>query len=916
MKKHKKLSAKILSFALATAMVITAMPGTTFAQEMNGLPECHPVHDESCGYIAPMDGTPYSHLNEEGIYSCTPTDADETYTCPHDDECGYAEAVEGAPCTHSCKQCEIADSSEVKEEQPACSCTVKCAPADEESGVEATINTDCSICGIPDTDLGKCMGEGISMFANQNTIVKRERCLDLRTPPVDKDGNTITSADGVFDMLASEGWKWDNDSLTLTLNGADIEVTGDQFALALPAEATIVVEGSNFLASKERNTLRAYGDLEIGGTGSLTVVSKFSGILVADQCDLTITGGTINVTSEGTGDNTSAIWVNGNINILGGSITAQSDCPAIWAMNNMLIDNAEVKGVSSNQNGIGASGTLTIRNGSTIEAEGNYPPLYSTGDMLIDASTVTATTTTSNAIYTDAALTISGDADVTANGYYCGLNAQGTGITIRGGIVKATSMDDSAVFTKGALAINGDANVTATAGAYCALQANGDISLGDSTIEAISPNDSAIFTPTVLLINGNADVAATGKLRGLQSLDVQIAGSAKVNAISEEDSAITGKDNLSITGNAEVTATGAQAGIASNGPMTLSAKDITVTGDWYGINNEGDASGITIGGKLTAEATTTGYGIYSAKNITADDNADITVTGTWAGIHAGSGDITFAGSKVEATGTSGDGIYSAGTITIGGGNVHAKGADGYVAIRAKNVQTASEAATSKIKVTNMLEKNGGKVAFCDWYSYDHTGEIVSWTSFIAKDDTELISNGTGGMNNGLQEVWLTDPTTVTFDNEGTTEDVMVYPGNTVSKPEIDPTKTGCHFSGWYLDDTKFDFTTPITGNITLKAKLDAHMPNKDDGDCTTAVLCSVCAYETTAAKAHVLSDWQSDADNHWKKCTNDNCTYTEQSTAQTGDNSSIQLFVLMMGASGIALVVLGKKKKIFKYLKK
>ncbi len=65
--------------------------------------------------------------------------------------------------------------------------------------------------------------------------------------------------------------------------------------------------------------------------------------------------------------------------------------------------------------------------------------------------------------------------------------------------------------------------------------------------------------------------------------------------------------------------------------------------------------------------------------------------------------------------------------------------------------------------------------------------------------------------------------TVTFDANGhgtapTTQ--TVEEGKTATKP-ADPTETGWTFKGWYKDkDCKnaFDFSTPITGNITLYAK--------------------------------------------------------------------------------------------------
>ena len=62
------------------------------------------------------------------------------------------------------------------------------------------------------------------------------------------------------------------------------------------------------------------------------------------------------------------------------------------------------------------------------------------------------------------------------------------------------------------------------------------------------------------------------------------------------------------------------------------------------------------------------------------------------------------------------------------------------------------------------------------------------------------------------------PYTVTFDSAGGTAKAAakVNHGNKVSKP-TNPTKTGFSFDGWYLGDTLYDFSMPVTESITLKA---------------------------------------------------------------------------------------------------
>jgi len=61
--------------------------------------------------------------------------------------------------------------------------------------------------------------------------------------------------------------------------------------------------------------------------------------------------------------------------------------------------------------------------------------------------------------------------------------------------------------------------------------------------------------------------------------------------------------------------------------------------------------------------------------------------------------------------------------------------------------------------------------------------------------------------------------TVTFDANGGTsvaKQSNIEEGKTATEPK-DPTRTGYTFKGWLLNGKTFDFNTPITSNITLKA---------------------------------------------------------------------------------------------------
>lgn len=65
------------------------------------------------------------------------------------------------------------------------------------------------------------------------------------------------------------------------------------------------------------------------------------------------------------------------------------------------------------------------------------------------------------------------------------------------------------------------------------------------------------------------------------------------------------------------------------------------------------------------------------------------------------------------------------------------------------------------------------------------------------------------------------PRTVTFDlngAEGTISAVQVADGKTVARPTPEPTNGPYGLDDWYLGETIYDFTTPVTADITLRAE--------------------------------------------------------------------------------------------------
>lgn len=106
--------------------------------------------------------------------------------------------------------------------------------------------------------------------------------------------------------------------------------------------------------------------------------------------------------------------------------------------------------------------------------------------------------------------------------------------------------------------------------------------------------------------------------------------------------------------------------------------------------------------------------------------------------------------------------------------------------------------------------------FLGWYSGD---EKFDFTTKITKNITltakwEKVKEETNTPDTPQEKKY-----TVTFNSDGGSKvnSLSVVENGKVSKPK-DPTRSGYEFLGWYLGETKFDFNTQITKNITLKAK--------------------------------------------------------------------------------------------------
>ena len=129
------------------------------------------------------------------------------------------------------------------------------------------------------------------------------------------------------------------------------------------------------------------------------------------------------------------------------------------------------------------------------------------------------------------------------------------------------------------------------------------------------------------------------------------------------------------------------------------------------------------------------------------------------------------------------------------------------------------------------------------------------------------------------------PVTVTYDygeRGGIYAKQIVQAGEKAIEPDV-PSRQGYQFTGWYLDDTKYDFNTAVTGDMTLTAKWTVcdHKGSTAQPTCTTPAICTACG-GTLAALGHEWGPWTSGSDNtHTRVCKRDG-THTETKDCSGG----------------------------------
>ena len=547
--KTRTLLKKAVSLITAAVMVITILPlqpVTAYAEEQDTTVCTHHVHNEECGYVAPVDEVLCTHTHDESCgytaaveevkCECTETDengavlhaencgyipASEEVPCAHahDENCGYAAAVAGAPCCwtdKNCAECNPADdeipsddealADETFTAEPVVECI--CETDDEtihaancplytpvenpqcfcvEKCTEETLNYWCDVCGI--------QGVAVCQAAEEETAV-----VYAGYSYTDQHG-TIHTVDNATEITAdsttwSDGWYYVNSAVTIqdriTVNGDVTLILG--ITARLEALQGIKVSGGNSLtiygATANAGSLYAYSFLSsaaIGSDGNATIDDNGK-IIISSDADTTL--GTITINS-------------GEVNTIAVADGNYSTSAAIGG-------GRYSKG-----------GTINI-NGGDVYAEapsgwGKYAPAIGPGELSSGDVTINITggTVTAKANYT-----------AIGSGYNADCSLK---LNISGGDIAAVSYETNTfLVTIGSAASSGNAEVNITGGIINAASIGSHLDKNVLTVKG----GKFVQDPAASLPEGMYTVQGTDDLYTAHWSGAYIEGITQVDSIS------------------------------------------------------------------------------------------------------------------------------------------------------------------------------------------------------------------------------------------------------------------------------------------------------------------------------------------------------------------------------------------------
>ncbi len=318
---------------------------------------CYPVLEES---ISENTATP-SEAEKAQPTACTHECSEESgcitkeLSCPHergehDESCGYIPAIEGTPCGYTCEQCNSQDSGlvpGVSGNAPGeCICEIRCE--------KEAVNPDCPVCAAEDADLSACKGTEqatplMAAAASTEKTISGNVTWNNRTitTPVRLTGDTTITLEGentitISDTAELSALEMDYRSLTIQGSGS----------------LTVTVPNGKYGIADSNYSDNAGGKLTIKGGVKITTNGGLYGLSAKT---IVIENGTLNLNS-GSGIETASLTMNGGTLYATGKYGAISNSQYGKARNinnNLTILYSESKNAKTDDMSVGTADDTT-----------------------------------------------------------------------------------------------------------------------------------------------------------------------------------------------------------------------------------------------------------------------------------------------------------------------------------------------------------------------------------------------------------------------------------------------------------------------------------------------------------------------------------------------------------------------------
>lgn len=218
---------------------------------------------------------------------------------------------------------------------------------------------------------------------------------------------------------------YDPAAQTLTLDNASITnaLGSGGIYSGLTSSLNIVLQGENRITFDDNTGVMATGDIELSGSGSLTIdVAGETRDGISAAGNVSVHGTTLNINAPGG----VGICSDGSVFVDNARLTSHALYAGIDAAN-LTINNSSVVDISATENKCNAAyissrggptgGNLSISN-SNVVAKSLFPGLFASGNLTVDGGSVQSSSTVDSALWARGDLTIKGGAKVMLDGAY------------------------------------------------------------------------------------------------------------------------------------------------------------------------------------------------------------------------------------------------------------------------------------------------------------------------------------------------------------------------------------------------------------------------------------------------------------------------------------------------------------------